>query len=97
MGKIASPAMAIIKKAAAVLVNLPTPFNASGQMQGQLSALQKPIEITHNTEVNPSVTMAPIEKQIPKKAQPASALLCEIYLGIKTVPRKYPAIMAYII
>ena len=59
--------MAIIKNAAAVFVNLPTPFKASGQIQGQLSALQKPIAITHKTEVSPLVKIAPIEKQMPKK------------------------------
>lgn len=80
--------MAIIKNAAAVFVNLPTPFNARGQIQGQLSALQKPNAIMNKTEVNPLVQIAPIEKQIPKKAQAASALLCAINLGIITVPRK---------
>ena len=88
MGNIASPAIAIIKNAAAVLVNLPTPFNASGQMQGQLSALQKPIAITNKTEVKPLVKIAPSEKHIPQKAQPARALLCVIYLGINSMPAK---------
>ena len=75
IGNMASPAMAMISNAAAVFVNLPTPVRASGQMQGQLRALQKPMAITNETETIPLVKIAPIEKQIPRKAQAASALL----------------------
>ncbi len=45
-GNIASPAIAIINKPDAVLVNFPTPLSDKGQIHGQFKALQKPMPIT---------------------------------------------------
>ena len=63
----APPDMAMIKKAAPVLVNLPRPSMAKGQIAGHTKAFAIPKEATNKTEVKPQVLTMTKLRMIPSK------------------------------
>ena len=85
-GKMPPPITPIINNAEPALVNLPSPFNESGQIAGHNNALPKPRKAINQTEAGPLINKATTVKRIPTVAESIKAFLCCINLGIVKIP-----------
>ena len=86
--------MAIISIAEPVFMNFPRSCIAKGHIAGQTKALASPISAKKKIDVEPSVNITPNVNKMPNTAEAKSATRCDMYLGISTIPIKYPNIIA---
>lgn len=92
-GNTAAPAMPITSNDEPILVNLPNPDNASGHIAGHMSELANPKSAMQPIDTYFGVNSANTVKIVPSTAEYTRAFCCDIYLGIKAIPAKYPITM----
>ena len=61
--------MAITKSEDPILVNLPNPAIAKGQIEGHINEFARPSNATKITDVKPLLTMASTANKIPSSAE----------------------------
>ena len=82
----APPPIAIINIDDPVLVKLPKPLRAKGQIEGYINAFANPSNAINTTEIRPEVNKAHRQNRIPANAENFNACSCEISLGINMIP-----------
>ena len=88
---------------APILVNLPKPSRAKGQMPAQISELAKPNNTTKQilmstfkpaSSMLPDVINIPKENSKPRMVHVLSAFTWRMYFGMHIIPMMYPQIVA---